>query len=409
MSKTHEQFKCELELKNPLVILIGKYTKATDYVKVKCCRCNNIWEAKAYSLLQGRACPKCRVIRGIENNKGKTHKKTHDEFQKKLKQINNGITLLSEYKSHHDFVLCKCNRCEYEWEVKAYSLLQGHGCPKCAKSGTSFMEQFLYLSFVRIIGNDEVLSRDRKTIGMELDIYIPKYNFALEPGNWNLHKNNIERDRIKREKCSDKNIDLITIYDMFPKDSLKPFDKNCYIFTDDLNKMNHVYLKQLVNELCNKYSILNNLSEEDYTTIENEAYENSKSMTHDIFCKRMSKVHPNIQIIDKYVNSNKRIKVKCNICGFEWSGVPFNMLAGDGCRKCGTKKAHEKFLKEKDCLINELKNINPDIEIIGEYTGRHSKIKTRCKICGFEWEPVVSSLLRGSSHKNSKSMHNLLK
>lgn len=271
------------------------------------------------------------------------------------------------------------------------------------------MEQFLYLSFVRIIGNDEVLSRDRKTIGMELDIYIPKYNFALEPGNWNLHKNNIERDRIKREKCSDKNIDLITIYDMFPKDSLKPFDKNCYIFTDDLNKMDHVYLKQLVNELCNKYSILNNLSEEDYTTIENEAYENSKSMTHDIFCKRMSKVHPNIQIIDKYVNSNKRIKVKCNICGFEWSGVPFNMLAGDGCRKCGTKKAHEKFLKEKDCLINELKNINPDIEIIGEYTGRHSKIKTRCKICGFEWEPVVSSLLRGSSHKNSKSMHNSLK
>ena len=109
------------------------------------------------------------------------------------------------------------------------------------------------------------------------------------------------------------------------------------------------------------------------------------------------------------VHSNKRIKVKCNICGFEWSGVPFNMLAGDGCRKCGTKKAHEKFLKEKDCLINELKNINPDIEIIGEYTGRHSKIKTRCKICGFEWEPVVSSLLRGSSHKNSKSMHNSLK
>lgn len=262
---------------------------------------------------------------------------------------------------------------------------------------------------VRIIGNDEVLSRDRKTIGMELDIYIPKYNFALEPGNWNLHKNNIERDRIKREKCSDKNIDLITIYDMFPKDSLKPFDKNCYIFTDDLNKMDHVYLKQLVNELCNKYSILNNLSEEDYITIENEAYENSKSMTHDIFCKRMSKVHPNIQVIDKYVNSNKKVKVKCNICGFEWSGVPFNMLAGDGCRKCGTKKAHEKFLKEKDCLINELKNINPDIEIIGEYTGRHSKIKTRCKICGFEWEPVVSSLLRGSSHKNSKSMHNSLK
>ena len=46
-----------------------------------------------------------------------------------------------------------------------------------------------------------------------------------------------------------------------------------------------------------------------------------------------------------------------------------------------------------------------DIELIGEYTGRHNSIKVRCKICGYEWEPRFSSLLRGSSHKNAKTMH----
>ncbi len=62
MKKTHEQFISEVKNKNDKVIIISKYTKAHDYIKVKCKRCGNEWEAKAYSLLSGRACPKCRTI-----------------------------------------------------------------------------------------------------------------------------------------------------------------------------------------------------------------------------------------------------------------------------------------------------------------------------------------------------------
>ena len=36
-------------------------------------------------------------------------------------------------------------------------------------------------------------------------------------------------------------------------------------------------------------------------------------MTHDIFCKRMSEVHPNIQVIDKYVNSNKDVEIPTSV------------------------------------------------------------------------------------------------
>ena len=97
--------------------------------------------------------------------------------------------------------------------------------------------------------------------------------------------------------------------------------------------------------------------------------------------------------------------VKCENCGYEWNAVPASLLAGDGCRKCGTIKAHEKFIKKQNEVIKELYKLNPNVEILREYKGRHKKIKARCKICGYEWEPVVSSLLRGSSHKNSKSIH----
>ena len=85
------------------------------------------------------------------------------------------------------------------------------------------------------------------------------------------------------------------------------------------------------------------------------------------------------------------------------------MLSGDGCRKCGTKKAHEKVMKNTEWIKNELKKIESDVEIIGEYRGRHNPIKARCKICGYEWEPMASSLLRGANHKGSKTIHNSLK
>jgi hypothetical protein len=151
------------------------------------------------------------------------------------------------------------------------------------------------------------------------------------------------------------------------------------------------------------------LSLDDYNKIEYKAYENAKAMNNDTFVLRMSKLHPSIEVIDKYYNSNKRIRVRCKKCGFEWFGVPFNMLAGDGCRKCGTKLAHQKFTKSQKDFVKEVAKANKDIEIIGHYQSRHKTIKAKCKICGFEWEPTASSLLRGSNHKGSKTIHKLMK
>lgn len=405
MQKTHEQFTKELKEKNNKVTLIGRYTKATDYVLVKCNRCGYEWKTKAYSLLYGRACPKCKTIRGIENNKGKTRKKTHEEFTKELKKIDDSIIIKSKYIGHHDFLKCVCNRCGNIWEAKAYSLLQGHGCPRCAKSGTSFMEQFIRLAFIKKLSEIDVISRDRKTIGMELDILIPKLNIAIEPGNWFLHKKSILRDSKKRNKCAEKGIKLITIYDKFPVNEDKPFLDNCIVFNEDYNKADHSEIIKLVKELFSMSKLKCDFSKNEWNEIETKAYELSKSKTHEQFVDEMNKIHPEITVIDRYENSNKRIKVRCNKCGYEWNGVPSNMLSGDGCRKCGTIKAHQKFINGDRIIKNELKKKNPNVEVIGKYTGRHNPIKVKCRICGYEWEPVYSSLLRGSSHKSSKTMH----
>ena len=135
------------------------------------------------------------------------------------------------------------------------------------------------------------------------------------------------------------------------------------------------------------------------------AYENSKAKTHEDFIETMSKLHPTIEVIGKYVNANKRILVRCGTCGFEWDGVPASMLAGDGCRKCGTKLAHKSFVKEQEIFEEQVRKANPDIEVVGEYTGRHNTVEAKCRICGYTWKPRASSLLRGSNHKGWKTIH----
>ena len=405
MTKTHEQFYNELNNKNDRVILISKYTGAQNFVKVKCTKCGYEWEARAYSLLSGRACPKCRVMRGLENRTGKTKRKTHNEFKKEMLKINDSIVFKSQYINNHKNVKCECTRCGYEWEAKAYSLLQGHGCPRCAKSGTSFMEQFIRLSFIKALSEEEVLSRDKKTIGMELDIVIPKLKIAIEPGNWYLHSKSLKRDEKKRELCNKKGIKLITIYDNFPKNMDMPFNCNCFVFEDDYNRTDHSKIKELVLNLFSIANIKYKFTSKDWIKIEKQAYLNAKGRTHDKFVEEMVVINSSIEILGKYTNANRRILVKCKNCNFEWNALPSSLLSGDGCRKCGTKKAHENFIKNTDDILEELSIKNPSVEILGRYTGRHNPIKARCKICGYEWSPIVSSLLRGSSHKGSKTMH----
>ena len=403
MAKTHEQFVEELMRINNQIEVIGRYTKSVERIHVKCRVCGKEWTPLAYSLLDGRSCSHCSAIRGAKAHNGRTALKPANVFKAELQEIDASIQIIGEYQNTHTNVTCQCQRCNNVWTAKPYSLLKGHGCPRCAKSGTSFMEQFIRLSFIRALGEDKVLSRDKKHIGMELDIVLPDYKVAIEPGNWNLHRRSLDRDKQKQTKCAEHGIRLITIYDKFPVGTTKPFE--CITFEVDLNVANHSIIQELVYDLFTEIGIAHTFTNAEFTAIEQEAYLQSKAISHEDFVERMKITHPRIQIQDTYRNMNKRLRVKCEECGFEWEGVPANMLAGDGCRKCGTKAAHQKFIRNEENFKAEVASLNPDIEILGTYTGRHNPIQVRCKICGLIWEPRASSLLRGSSHKGAKKMH----
>lgn len=121
----------------------------------------------------------------------------------------------------------------------------------------------------------------------------------------------------------------------------------------------------------------------------------TRAKTQEEFENELSIIFPNIQVIGKYINTNTKIHCKCLIHDFEFDAYPVNMLHGHGCRKCGNEKHAKARVKTHDKFVEDVKNINPDIKILGEYINVNTAIKVECLIDGYTWNADPRKLLRG--------------
>ena len=92
--------------------------------------------------------------------------------------------------------------------------------------------------------------------------------------------------------------------------------------------------------------------------------------------------------MSNYVDTRTKIKVQCNICGKVYYTLPTVISGGSMCKNCSNRKSHEEF-------VEEMRNINNNINIIGKYIKDDIKVFVECKICGHKWDAHASHLLQG--------------
>ena len=124
----------------------------------------------------------------------------------------------------------------------------------------------------------------------------------------------------------------------------------------------------------------------------NRRGETQKS-THEEFINKLKEINDDIEILGEYKSALTKIKCKCKIDGHEWETTPNVLLNGSGCPKCGSNRRVEKRRKTHKQFINEIKEVNNNIEILGEYVSDNTKIKCKCKIDGYEWSATPNNLL----------------
>ena len=374
-----ESISLELEV-------LGEYKNNVTPIECRCKKCTHVWKAKPAHLLRGHACPICGKKKQIESRRY-----TNDEFKEKLAEANPDIEMLGCYLGRHEKLSVRCIRCGNEWNPEAGSLLCGTGCPSCATISTSFAEQYILEAFRAALDNDSVLSRDKSTINMELDVYLPNQKLAIEFGSWHWHKNKVDADAEKMKRCKDLGIQLVIIYDAY-KEAQPPFPEGCFIFRDYLGKEGNVnFLKDLILlELAPLAHLEGAISRIDWTEVKKRARRNSKRKTTVEYSEQLQRINPLIHVEGEYKNDSSHIDVSCKRCGYAWSPSAGSLLQGHGCPKCANRRR-----RTPEEFVEEMSAINPTLQVMGTFTTRKNPVHTKCLICRHEWNPSANNLLQG--------------
>lgn len=117
------------------------------------------------------------------------------------------------------------------------------------------------------------------------------------------------------------------------------------------------------------------------------------------FKEEVAKADNRIEVIDDYINWDTPLLCRCKEHGYEWMGLPSVLLQGGGCEICaGIKRWNTRGRITTEIFKQRMKDINPNIEIIGEYVGTHDFIKCRCKIHDVEWESWACNIQNGTAN-----------
>jgi len=172
-------------------------------------KCGHEWLASINSRTgRGEGCPVCankQVLTGFNDLQTK-----YPEIAKEWHPTKNGVLTPENVIASTPKKVWWLGKCGHEWQAQILSrTVQGSGCPKCNRElHTSFPEQAIFYYIKQYY--PDAINGDKKTIGMELDIYIPSCRIAIEYDGVAWHKNR-KTDVRKNKICKSSNILLIRV------------------------------------------------------------------------------------------------------------------------------------------------------------------------------------------------------
>jgi endogenous inhibitor of DNA gyrase (YacG/DUF329 family) len=152
---------------------------------------------------------------------GVTHYTKSNEYKEKFKDIklNSRIELLKDTDIEiidfkDDIFTYKCKKCGNIWE-NSYSYLYPV-CRKCHPWTHSRFETEV-ADYIKSLGIENIITNDREVIKpLELDIYLPDFNLAIECNGLYWHKEDIKGKDYHQRKtnlCKERDIQLIHIWE----------------------------------------------------------------------------------------------------------------------------------------------------------------------------------------------------
>ena len=304
-----------------------------------------------------------------------------------------------------------CKTCGKKWKAtpgnRSYN---NSGCPHCNKENVnSFCEQALFY-YVRKAFADAINSDTH--LGMELDIYIPSINVALEYDGEAWHRSSKKKsiDIRKNRLCTDNNITLIRIRE--PK--LEPIE-GCVVFVRKDSTTDRS-LDSVIKKVLKYLKVTNVDVDVEHDSGEILAQYASKKKSNSLaacYPEIAAEFHPtkNGKLTPDMVSKSARRKVWwLGKCGHEWDAIVSERTRKEFMDKTGRirKPYGCPYCSGKRILVgfNDLATTHPDIASEWHPTkneginptdvssGSTRKVWWLGK-CGHEWETSIRNRTRG--------------
>ena len=178
------------------------------------CNLGHSWDMTvAHRTSMGCGCPVCANLRievGYNDFETWCRENNRDELLREWDYSRNSCNPTGIIPQSHRKIYWKCDLGHTWCAVVKDRVNRGDGCPECSKRRrTSFPEQAIYF-YIKQCFRDAVNS-DRSILdGLELDIFIPSINVAIEYDGQAYHRN-IIRDEKKNTLCQEKKVVLYRV------------------------------------------------------------------------------------------------------------------------------------------------------------------------------------------------------
>mgnify|MGYP000020462219 CR=1 FL=1 len=315
----------------------------------------------------------------------------------------------------------------HQWDTSIAHRSNGSGCPFCKGIGTSAPEIRVLCELRHLFGSEEAEWRKRID-GVEIDIFLSKYNIGIEYDGAYWHKGKMQSDQEKNEFFEKKGIQIVRIR-VHP---LKVISKNDIVVANDLNKDD---LNALILKINTVFKLPLDINLDAY--IKNQSFLNEAEFKRFISYLpspppefSILKTHPEISkqwhfeknsplLPENFTSgSNKKVWWQCpKDDEHEWFALINNRSKGVGCPFCSGKKASKanNLLVKNPLLSTEWHPTkNRDLKPENFTVGSSKKVWWQCsKGEDHEWQTTIASRSAGTgcpfcSGQRTSKTNNLL-
>ena len=289
--------------------------------------------------------------------------------------------------------------CGHEWRATIASRNSGIGCPECTKrQRTSFPEQALYYYLKQVFPNTINSYKDIFANRMELDVFIPTKNVAIEYDGvyWHGNDSSLRKEAEKYEICKKNSIRLIRVRE----DDNTGNSTNCDIAIGIRKSPAFSQIDDMIHDVLRIIEIDQNSididSERDKNVIQkgyiSTLKEQSLLNTFPDIAKEWNIMRNDSLTPDMFKPHSTEIVWWICDKGHEWKASISQRSSGNNCPYCSGKKVLQGF--------NDLETVEPDLALEWHPTKNDLSPKDVTKgsgkkvwwlgKCGHEWEARVS-------------------